>query len=78
LSFAFSKLQKKNSCRFLFLRENCRSSSYQRSFFLFAEDFWLCEHETYNFISISCAILNQVSSIQLSSKIRIRPLQICT
>jgi hypothetical protein len=46
----FQQTPEKNSCRFLFLRENCRSSSYQRSFFLFAEDFWLCEHETYNSI----------------------------
>jgi hypothetical protein len=40
---------RKNSCRFLFSRENSRSSSYLRSFFLFTGDFWLCKHETYNY-----------------------------
>ena len=47
----FQQTPEKNSCRFLFLRENCRSSSYQRSFFLFTGDFWLCKHKTYNYKS---------------------------
>jgi hypothetical protein len=46
----FQQTPEKNSCRFLFSRENCRSSSYLRSFFLFTEDFLLCEHETYKYL----------------------------
>jgi hypothetical protein len=47
----FQQTPEKNSCRFLFSCENCRSSSYLRSFFLFPEDFLLCKHETYNYTS---------------------------
>ncbi len=48
----FQQTPEKNSCRFLFWRENCRFSSYLRSFFLFTEDFLLCEHKTYKYFII--------------------------
>ena len=49
--FSFSFHLKENSSLPFFCVANRRSSSYQRSFFLFLETFCRCRHKTYNSIS---------------------------